>query len=309
MTTTSPQDGATTVGGSDDEDGPEAVIIGWNLLTGGIDGADETRRLRQLERIAAWSPDLLWITEATGWHRGAGRRFTELAAATGMVHLTPVTSRVGDGYNHSVLYVRPGRVQVDDRSGLLADGAFHHGCLRTVLTIDGVPLTFFGTHLSHTGGAARLAEARHLADYGAAFGDWPENRLLVGDLNSPDGPDEEPGSWSDIPQNLLHRYCKIDEDGNILGYDRDARDLLLSAGWRDPQEEVAELREPTTGYWYANEQVPMRIDQSLVTGDRIEVVDYRTLTDDELDTLSDHRPSKLVIRFTPPRADAVALTA
>ncbi|MFE7133843.1 hypothetical protein ACFVIM_23610 [Streptomyces sp. NPDC057638] len=298
-------------GNQDGDTSPNPVkIITWNLLTGGITGADESRRLRQIELLAQWAPTLLWITEATGWHRGAGRRFAELSGATGMGHLEPVTSRVGDGVNHSVLYYDTTRVQVDDRSGLLADGVFHHGCQRAWLTIDGVPLTFFGTHLSYAGGEARLAETRHLADYGADFGDWPTRRVLVGDMNSADHSDKEPPSWDAIPANLIHRYCKVDEDGNILGYDRDARDLLLRAGWRDPQAEVAELRAPTTGYWYENENVPMRIDQGFVAGDRIKVVDYRTLTGVELDTLADHRPTLLTVQLLPPPADTtVALAA
>ncbi|MER6913860.1 hypothetical protein ABT354_19495 [Streptomyces sp. NPDC000594] len=275
------------------------TVHAWNLLNGGIDGASERRRLAQVERMASWGSHFLWVTEATGWHQHGGFRFQELADRTGMAFLPPITSWAGDGFNHSVLYYRPGLLRVD-RSRPGPAGTFHHGWARAQFDVAGTPLLFLGTHLAHASGAARLAEAHHLADYGQRFGDWPEDAVLVGDMNCADHTDRKPAKWSDIPLNLQHRYRTIGPDG-LFGddYDRSPRNLLLASGWRDPQADVAAVREPTTGYWYANEQVPMRLDQSLVTGPRIEVVDYRTHVDPELDQLSDHRPTELVILLHP----------
>ncbi|MGW6454702.1 endonuclease/exonuclease/phosphatase family protein [Streptomyces sp. NPDC055078] len=284
----------------------EITIHSWNLLSGGIDGADETRRLAQLAQMASWGSGLLWITEATGWHLDHGRRFRELAEATGMEYLPPVASHVGDGHNQSALYYRPSRL--DANAGPPgAVGAFHHGLMRAVCTTPcGDRFLVLGTHLAYSSGVRRLEEAHHLADYGAEFGPWPDDAVLVGDMNFPDRRDTEPESWDSIPQNLHHRYREINADASFGGYDRRARDLLLASGWRDAQDEVAELRAPTTGHWYDNERVDMRLDQAYVTGDRIEVIDYRTHVSEELDRLSDHRPVELQLRLNRPADEARA---
>jgi hypothetical protein len=79
--------------------------------------------------------------------------------------------------------------------------------------------------------------------------------------------------------------------------DKRAERMLRQAGWRDPQQYVTAQRAPTTGYWYANEPLPLRLDQARLTGTRIEVLESRTLVSDELDALSDHRPVILVVRL------------
>ncbi|MEO3976848.1 endonuclease/exonuclease/phosphatase family protein [Streptomyces sp. CAU 1734] len=271
----------------------------YNLLVGGVDGDNEERRLAQLDWMSSWSPDCLWVTEATGWHRDDGARFEELAERTGLAFLPPIATHVGDGYNQSVLYYRADLMHVV-RSGPGAVGSFHHGWMRAQFDVDGTPFLFLGTHLAYASGAARLAEAHHLADYGSRFGSWPEDGVLLGDMNCADDTDLKPDEWGAIPLNLQHRYRPVLADGTFGDdYDRSPRRLLLNSGWRDPQGDVPAVREPTTGYWYDNEQVPMRLDQAFVTGDRVEVVDYRTHVDPELDRLSDHRPIELVIRLHP----------
>jgi exonuclease III len=113
----------------------------------------------------------------------------------------------------------------------------------------------------------------------------------------PDDNDPGPDSWDQVPQNLWHRYRRILDDGSLGDLDRRARAMLLASGWRDPQRDVDEERAATTGYWWQNELVPMRIDQALVTGDQLEIVGYRTHDTAELRTLSDHLPLELTIRL------------
>ncbi|GAA2254231.1 hypothetical protein GCM10010232_49040 [Streptomyces amakusaensis] len=284
------------------ETGSPITLYAWNLLLGGIDEDGEQRRLAQIDRITSWEPDLLWVTEATGWHLHGERRFRELAEATGMEYLRPVPSYIGDGHNQSALFHRPTRVHaVAGPPG--AVGAFHHGLMRAVCTTaDGRRFLVLGTHLAHSSGERRLEEAHHLSDYGSAFGPWPSDALLVGDMNVPAPGDTEPEDWDAIPRNLHHRYREILPGGRFGGYDRRAVDLLIASGWRDAQDEVpGPVRAPTTGHWYDNEKVPMRLDQAYATG-RIRVLDYRTLVDDELDRLSDHRP--ITVTFTLPQTRA-----
>ncbi|MFD7552235.1 helix-turn-helix domain-containing protein [Streptomyces sp. NPDC059816] len=151
-------------------------------------------------------------------------------------------------------------------------------------------------------------------------------------LEAVDARDREPADWDETPRNLHHRYRETCAGGPLGtafrrarrrparrtrrdgcwgrgparrlvcpgrhygGYDRRARDLLTGAGWRDAQDEVPALRAPTTGHWYANERVDMRLDQGYVTGD-FTVTDYRTCVSPELNRLSDHRPVDLVVSW------------
>lgn len=293
-------------------DATQLDLIGWNILSGGIDGAQEHRRERQIDFLASLQDlDLLWIMEATGWDQQD--RFADLADATRLTALPYVTSSNGDGRNHSCLYYRADRLRLVSPSSMLARGAFHHGAIRAEFEVNGVRLLVLGAHLTYSSPAGRLLEAPHLADYGKKFGDWPEDSLLVMDSNGPDLHDPEPENWSAVPQNLWHRYRKRLPDGTYGGWDTDALQMLLNAGWRDPQAGVPVRRKPTVGYWYENEQVPLHLDQVLVTGRRIEVVDYRTLgaprsfapdipfvetpgTDLGLTDLADHLPVHLRFR-------------
>nr|WP_024126516.1 hypothetical protein [Streptomyces sp. FR1]AHE39135.1 Endonuclease/exonuclease/phosphatase [Streptomyces sp. FR1] len=288
-------------------------MVGWNLLNGGIDGAQEHRRERQIDFLASLPDlDLLWIMEATDWDEGD--RFGDLADATGLTALPYVTSSNGDGRNHSCMYYRADKLRLVSPSSVLARGAFHHGVTRAEFEVNGVRMLALGAHLTYSSPAARLLEVPHLADYGKKFGDWPEDCVLIQDGNGPDLHDPEPADWSAVPQNLWHRYRRRLGDGSYGGWDTDALQMLLNAGWRDPQDDVPMRRPPTVGYWYENEQVPLHLDQVLVTGRRIEVVDYRTLgaprsfapdipapdapgTELGLTDLSDHLPAHLRIRL------------
>lgn len=289
-------------------------LLGWNILNGGIDGDQEYRRERQIDFLASL-PDLdfLWIMEATNWHER--NRFADLADATGLTALPYVTSANGDGINHSCLYYRADKLRLTSPSRELARGAFHHGATRAEFEVNGVRLLVLGAHLTYSSPAARLLlEAPHLADYGQPFPGWPEDGVLIMDSNGPDLHDPEPEDWSAVPQNLWHRYREWLPDGSYGGWDTQALQMLLKAGWRDPQVDVPIRRAPTVGYWYENERVPLHLDQALVTGRRIEVVDYRTLgaplsfapdiptpdtpgTDLALTDLTDHLPVHLRIRL------------
>ncbi|MGW1785101.1 hypothetical protein ACWCQQ_39310 [Streptomyces sp. NPDC002143] len=176
-------------------DTTELELLGWNVLNGGIDrddrGFHDYRFEQQIDYLASL-PDLdfLWIMEGTDWHLGDGRRFKDLADATGLTALPYVTSRVGEGRNHSVLYYKAEKARLV-RSSELARGAFHHGVTRAEFEVDGKRLLLLGAHLAYSNGAARLGEAHHLADYGQQFNDWPEDGVLLMDANGPDGYDPE----------------------------------------------------------------------------------------------------------------------
>lgn len=276
----------------------ELTALQWNVKDGGIDGDSEHRRMQQVAFLKAHPQlDLLWIMEATNWPEN--RRINDVEGATGLTALPPVTSRIGDQVNHSIMFYNASKLTPRGKPGELARGAFHHGTARAAFDVDGIPLLALGTHLSYANPAAQLAESHYLADYGGPFPGWPEDKVLLMDANAPDDNDPELDDWSRVPRYLWHRYRKRLPDGSWGGWDRDARRLLLDSGWLDPQNYVREQREPTVGYWYDNEKVPLRLDQILVTGRRIEVVDYRTLKPEspDLTKLSDHLPVRLDIRL------------
>ncbi|MGW6603129.1 hypothetical protein [Streptomyces sp. NPDC055036] len=299
----------------------ELSLLGWNTLLGGIDrddrGFHDHRFEQQIDYLASL-PDLdfLWIMEGTDWHLGEGRRIHDVAEATGLTAIPYEyeTSRPQEGRHHTVLFYRAEKARLVT-AGDLGRGAISLGATRAEFEVNGVRLLLLGAHLSYSCGTARLGEAHHLADYGRQFDHWPQDSVLLMDANSPDRRDPEPQDWSAIPRNLWHRYRKVLPDGEFGGWDLDAVNLLIASGWRDPQDEIPLRRRPTVGYWYANEQVPLHLDQALVTGRRIEVTDYRTLgapqsfapeipapadspdSDLDLTDLSDHLPYLLRIRL------------
>lgn len=165
---------------------PTVKLIAWNLFLGGIDhrlplGDIEDRRLGQLKFLASTDADVYWLTEAKGWHDENGRRFREAAIATGTVHLPAMTTRVGDGQNHSVMLYRPSTLREVTYSQL-ATGSLHHGAARAVFEADHARLLVLGTHLAYDSAAARTAEAHHFADYAGPFGEWPEDAVLLGSV-------------------------------------------------------------------------------------------------------------------------------
>jgi endonuclease/exonuclease/phosphatase family metal-dependent hydrolase len=276
----------------------ELTALQWNVMVGGIDGDNEGRRVSQVAFLESHPQlDLLWIMEGTGWHEGC--RIHEVEDATDLTALPRVTSRIGDQVNHSIMFYNAEKLTPLGKPGELARGAFHHGTVRAAFDVDGTPLLALGTHLAYANPEARLAESHYLADYGGPFPGWPQDKVLLMDANAPDDNDPELRDWSRVPRYLWHRYRKRLPDGSWGGWDRDARRLLLDSGWRDPQNYVREQREATVGYWYDNEKVPLRLDQILVTGPRIEVVDYRTLKPEtpDLTKLADHLPVRLGIRL------------
>lgn len=239
----------------------------------------------------------MWITEATGWHRDNGVRFRELAHATNMTHLPPVTSQVGDGNNHCVAYYNPRTLTEIESTDRIGKGRFQHGLQRAVFQAsNGTRFLFFGTHLSFSGETALMQEVGYMADYGKQFGPYPAEAVTLMDANFLDDSDGEP-DWNAMPSNLWHRYRSVQKDGTFGPADRKARRTLLISGWRDPQKDVAELREPTTGFFYENEKVPLRIDQALYTGPKISVMDYRTL---DTGMMSDHKAVWLVFTLDSP---------
>lgn len=263
----------------------------WNILDGGIDGNVEFRREKQIEILTALRFDVLAVQELKGWEQGNWWRLYELADACGMKPLPPVTSHVGDGRNHMALLYRPETVRVRDFTPDHGKGAFHHGLGRARMRINNTELCVLMTHLAWVDGDKRLAEARWLTDYAGSFPGTPGKAVLLGDLNVISNDDPEP-DWDEVPTNLHARYRLVQSDGSFGAFDRRAMQVLLNAGWVDPQSEVDSPREPTVGHWYPNEPVRQHFDHVLTAGG-ISTRSYWTHDTSQTRVVSDHLPTGL----------------
>ncbi|MEW1551598.1 endonuclease/exonuclease/phosphatase family protein [Streptomyces tsukubensis] len=275
------------------ETATRARAVTWNLFNGGLapDGSENSRE-RQTEILTRLGPDILALQECTGWDDEDRRRLLDLANALGMVPVAMERSHVGDGRNFTALLHRPDTFRLLGYRRV-GEQVFHHALIRARLrpvraTDDTSDIFVLATHLAHTDGDTRLREARWLTDYGDDFPGSPSRALLLGDLNCSGIFDEDPGHWGRIPRNLHARYRLVTGDGSFGGMDRRAIQVLLNSGWADPQTTTKEHRDATVGYWWDNEQVPLRLDHVLVRG--LAPTSYRTHDTPEARSASDHLP-------------------
>jgi endonuclease/exonuclease/phosphatase family metal-dependent hydrolase len=160
-------------------------LMTYNVLTGGRDGAVDSRLSLISEVIQAVAPDLLVLNECNGFEQDGYRTLYRLEAELGMrAVLAPAES----GF-HVALFVRRGRL-IETRC---LSREVHHAVLSAKIEIDGRPLRVIGTHLCPFGGDARLLEVQHLIRYLR-----DEYAFVLGDLNALSAHDAgryAPGQW------------------------------------------------------------------------------------------------------------------
>ncbi|MGW0332268.1 endonuclease/exonuclease/phosphatase family protein [Streptomyces sp. NPDC003011] len=262
----------------------------WNLFGGGVDGSSEKRLHAQADILAALEPDILALPECTRWDEDEDRRLLYMAHTLGLAPVGMARSRNGDSRNHTALLYRSSKLRLIGRLRL-GEGVFHHALIRARLrpreaTSGHHDFLALATHLTHTDGDTRLREARWLTDYAGDFPGVPPRALLLGDMNCPSPCDEI--NWDKVPRNLQSRYRLVKNDGTFGDADTRAVQLLLEAGWQDPETLTGTPRAATVGYYYRNEPVPLRLDHALVYG--LHVLDYRTHDTANARQVSDHLP-------------------
>lgn len=256
--------------------------VSYNLLNGGLDDGDDARLLRQVEILAALEPDVLTLQECTGWGSGLP---AEITGALGMKVALMATSGSGSGVNQTGLFYRPSVLELVAPAAQRGQGTYTHALIRAHLRpVDakGSSHDFLalGTHLSWSGGGARLTEVSgYLTDFAGQFPGTPSRAILIMDANTPAPYNRRPWRWSKIPTNLQPRYRLVRASGRLGGIDRSAMRVLLKAGWQDPQTHTRGRRAATVGYYYANERVPWHLDRILLAGSWQPVADYRTMED------------------------------
>jgi len=269
--------------------------VSWNLLNGGLDGAehqDMTRFEEEVRILAELRPDVLGLQECTWWHEDDQRLLKRLAKELGLSVVRMEQSAIGDGANQTALLYRSKVLTLVEHKSM-GRGIYAHALIRATFRPVGAPedgtcdFMVFTTHLHPWNGDARLAEARRITDFGGDFPGVPSRSLLLGDLNTLDRR-VWPWQWRQIPRNLWSRYRLLRPSGRWGGIDRRAVKILLRSGWVDPQRLTGRKRTDTGGYYYSNESKHGSLDYALVHG--LDVTDYRTADSSEARAVSDHLP-------------------
>ncbi|AQU71412.1 hypothetical protein BBN63_32880 [Streptomyces niveus] len=272
--------------------------VNWNLYLGGVDGGSEERMHAQGDILAGLGPDLLVMPECSWWDEQYNRRLWWMAHRLGLTPAAMMPSRVGDGRNFTTMMYRSSKLTLIGEPDRKATEIFRHVLIRARFrpagaTDDSRDFLALGTHLSHANGAARLTEASEITDYGGPFPGSPPRALLLGDLNCPRV--DASVKWKKVPKNMHARYRTVRPDGTFGGLDVRAMKVLLNSGWQDPADVLGISREPTVGYYYANERVPLHLDHVLTAG--VIPVAYETHVTPAADLVSDHRATWLDFRL------------
>ncbi len=157
----------------------------YNVLTGGRDGANDTRLGAIAQVIAGVSPDILVLNECNGFEAEGYRTLYRLEAELGM---RGVLAQAHSGF-HVALFLRRGRL-LETRC---LSREVHHAVLAARIEVDGRVLGVVGAHLCPFGGEARLLEVQHLIRFLR-----DDHVLVLGDLNSLSPHDVsryQPGRW------------------------------------------------------------------------------------------------------------------
>lgn len=269
----------------------------WNALNGGIDNGSKARLIDQLPLIAACTPDVLCVPEATHWHRNWKRLLRLVTKTLDLKAVTLARSKEGKSNSTALLY-NPKSLRLVTWT-LRGQGVFHHTLIRATLRPKAAgedpsrDFLVYATHWNPLNPAARLGEGRWMTDSGDSFPGLPPRAVVIGDFNTPD---REPESWGAVPKNLHSRYRFVREDGSFGGTDQRAVQVLLRSGWQDPHTVLGVPRPPTVGHYYDNERVPWALDYALLAG--LAPAQVWTHPFDEGFRLSDHLPHFVDVLMT-----------
>jgi endonuclease/exonuclease/phosphatase family metal-dependent hydrolase len=161
-------------------------LVHWNIFYSGT-GTDGVRDpARQVDVLAALSPDVITLNEITA--RAAVDYASRLQRATGVRwHHHFARSRERDEWGNAILSRHP-IVSTDVRRLEIGDG---RSIAQATVAVNGSRVSVFAAHLdSGNNGRSRAAQARELLAWIARF---PAPRLVGGDMNAgPDAPEIQP---------------------------------------------------------------------------------------------------------------------
>lgn len=141
------------------------------------------------EVIAAVKPDVVGLQEVhCGTRVGPTHQSEVLASLTGLQHWFGRSCGMDGGdYGNAVL--TRGEIRSAHVYPLPGSGE-PRSVLQTDITIDGVDVTFFVTHLAAWGRLLRVARMRQVAELGDITARGHAPHVLVGDFNVPPGAEE-----------------------------------------------------------------------------------------------------------------------
>jgi len=207
----------------------QVKVLQWNAQYG--EGTDHvTDRGRTAATIAKYNPDLVSLNEVTPEDAVDYRnRLTQITGTTWYSHF--VTAQ-DDGTGNEILSRYP-FVTTGVRS-MQNNGQYARNVVQATVTIGGVPLTFFSTHLDHQDSSIRLAQIEELKQYVTGFSGA---KIIAGDFNANAGSAEYSSvlaSYQDSWQAALNSGTAasyVDNPPNATTRTRKSRlDWILFAG-------------------------------------------------------------------------------
>ena len=155
----------------------DVVVVTYNIKSGHFGGRSRLSEI--IAELTAMKPDIVLLQEVRGQAQPEA-----LASALGMTQFFGVNLQLGSGpsggYGTAVLsrfpLEGPVNVRLPNRVGLE-----QRGVLRARVSIQGTPLTIYGTHLQHTSPEVRLAQMQYVL---TMMRKDPAAKILGGDLNA-----------------------------------------------------------------------------------------------------------------------------
>ena len=158
----------------------DVVVVTYNIKSGEFGGRSRLGDI--IAELTAMKPDIVLLQEVRGQDQPQA-----IASALGMTQFFGVNLQLGSGpgasYGTAVLsrfpLEGPVNVRLPNRAGLE-----QRGVLRARVSIQGTPLTIYGTHLQHTSPEVRLAQMQFVL---TMMRQDTAAKILGGDLNASAG--------------------------------------------------------------------------------------------------------------------------
>ena len=213
----------------------------YNILTGGLDGTDDSRWQLLLNIINEVKPDILVLNECNHFELNRHHNLHRMERGTKMRGLF---APANTGF-HVALFVKPHILILEHQ----ATSTVHHAMLEARLEIESQQVSIVGVHLCPFGGQNRLAEAELLTRM-ARQREWV---FIAGDMNSISPHDAAGcriGDWAPRRQarHLLAGTRELDTRAIALLENAGLIDLARRAGKASTPTALTSLRDEHESY-------------------------------------------------------------
>ncbi len=249
----------------------------YNILTGGLDGLDDSRWPLIVDVIRQANPDILVLNECNYFELERNRNFHRMERETSM---HGVMAHAETGFHVAIFARNAHFIESRDTSQ-----SFHHAMLETLIAWEGCEIRVVGVHMCPFGGHSRTQEAEYLT----RFSREDELVFIAGDMNAVSPRDEkrvDMGGWAQRrkSRHLLPGTLELDTRAMTILEGSGLVDLGAQAGINETPTVLTPLRSDHDTY-------RLRIDyvfgnQRVANGLR----SAKVLEGDKPDRASDHYP-------------------